>query len=49
MGGLEEVDVSGEVLAKKLDPEAPASLGALGRPPFEPSLGPGLDAPELTE
>ena len=49
MGGLEEVDVLGEVLAEELEPQPAPALRTFGSRAFEAPLRLRLHAPELAE
>ena len=49
MGRPEEIDVRGEVLAKELEPEPPAAIGAFGNASLESALGLRFHPSKLTK
>jgi hypothetical protein len=49
VGGLEEIDVLGEVLAEKLEPQPAPALRTFGGRAFEAPLRLRLHAPELAK
>jgi hypothetical protein len=49
MGCFEKVNVGAQVLAQELHPEAPPSLGPVGRADGQALVSLGFHPPELTE
>jgi hypothetical protein len=49
VGGAEEVDVGGQVLAEQLEPQPAPALGPFGGAAVEAFLSLDLDAPDLPE